>query len=106
MLHLIEPTIDTILGYRKVTWEVYDTSKYDVNLAEDVNNQYNETLTLNPGHPEEILDQSSKIIFYHLLQVCILYFILAQFHNPTLIRVPPTTGSPVVSYFYGYRDSK
>jgi len=57
LLHLIEPTVDTILGYRKVIWSVYDTSKSNVNLDEDVNNQYNETLTLNHGTPEEILDQ-------------------------------------------------
>jgi len=57
LFHLIEPTVDTILGYRKVIWSVYDTSKSNVNLYEDVNNQNNETLTLNPGTPEEILDQ-------------------------------------------------
>jgi hypothetical protein len=57
LLHLIEPIVDTILGYRKVIWSVYNTSKSNVNLDEDVNNQYNGTLTLNPGTPEEILDQ-------------------------------------------------
>ena len=57
MLHLIEPTVDTILGYRKMIWSVFDTSKSSVNLNDDVNNQYNETLALNPGTPEEILDQ-------------------------------------------------
>jgi hypothetical protein len=45
------------LGYRKVIWSVYDTSKFNVNLNEDVNNHSNEILTLNPGTPEEILDQ-------------------------------------------------
>jgi hypothetical protein len=57
LLHLIEPIVDTTFGYRKVIWSVYDTSKSNVNLNEDVNNHYNETLTLNPGTPEEILDQ-------------------------------------------------
>jgi hypothetical protein len=48
-----------------------------VNLDEDVNNQYNETLILNPGTPEEILDQGCKYYFLpFVMSVYVLFYFI------------------------------
>jgi hypothetical protein len=61
-------------------WVVCDASKSNSNFTKDVNNKI---LTLNAEPREESAYRRSEKYFYHGLLLSTLYFIWAQFNNPT-----------------------